>query len=216
MCVSGNLSRVFSNQDILQMAEIFKMKNLILILTCLLLSIASVGAQQQLPAAVNPEAGLWIKLEPASAGFTVLMPGKPSESTRSLDRPGVTNHELTLETKLAGYVVTYVEFPEEVTDPADVKTILDSGRDGGVASSKAELTGEKEIKLKQFAGREWLMKLPNGLVVTARAYWVKRRLYQTILVISPNANDSPEVIKLRQQAGNKFLDSFTLNDDVTR
>jgi hypothetical protein len=192
------------------------MKKLILLLTFLLLSIASARAQQP-PAAVNPEAGAWIKLEPANAGFTVLMPGKPSESTTSLDRPGVTNHELTLETKLAGYVVTYVEFPEEVTDPADVKTILDSGRDGGVASSKGELTSEKEIKLKQFAGREWLMKLPNGLVATARAYWVKRRLYQTILVITPNANDSPELIKLRQEAGNKFLDSFTLSgDNVTR
>jgi hypothetical protein len=193
------------------------MKRPIFFLTLLLLSTASVRAQQQPPAAVNPEAGVWIKLEPADAGFTVLMPGKPSESTTSLARPGVSNHELTLETKLAGYVVAYVEFPEEATDPADVKTILDSGRDGGVASSKAELTSEKEIKLKQFAGREWLMKLPNGLVATARAYWVKRRLYQIILITSPSANDSPELIKLRQEAGNKFLDSFTLSgDNVTR
>jgi hypothetical protein len=104
-----------------------------------------------------------------------------------------------------------------MTDPDNVKSILDSGRDGGVAASKAELTSEKEIKLKQFAGREWLMKLPNGLVANARAYWVKRRLYQTILVTSPNANDSPELIKLRQESGTRFLDSFTLSgDNVTR
>ena len=199
------------------------MKRLIFLVTCLMLSVASVQAQQPPPAAanpstVNPEAGAWIKLEPGNAGFTVLMPGKPSETGTALaGRPDITNHELTVETKLAGYVVTYVDFPEEITDPDAVKTILDSGRDGAVASSKAELTSEKEIKVKQFAGREWLMKLPNGLVATARAYWVKRRLYQVILITSPSANDSPELIKLRQDAGNKFLDSFTLSsDDVTR
>jgi hypothetical protein len=191
------------------------MKKTILLLTFLLLSIVSMQAQQPPPAvAINPETGTWIKLEPAHAGFTILMPRKPSERATPVEgRPGVTNHELILETKLAGYVVSYVEFPEEVMDPDAIKSILDNGRDGGIASSKAELTSENEIKLKQFAGREWMMKLPNGLLATARAYWVRRRLYQTILVISPNANDSSELVKLRQEAGTRFLDSFTLSGD---
>jgi hypothetical protein len=120
---------------------------------------------------------------------------------------------MTLETKLAGYVVSYVEFPDEITDPEAIKEMLDRGREGGIASSKATLTGEKEVKLKQFLGREWTMKLPDGLVSTARAYWVKRRLYQTILVTSPTADDSAELIKLRQDVATRFLDSFTLSGD---
>jgi hypothetical protein len=57
------------------------------------------------------------------------------------------------------------------------------------------------------------MKLPGGLTATARAYWVKRRLFQMVFVKSPKANDSQETIKLRQLAETKFLDSFTLSDE---
>jgi hypothetical protein len=62
-------------------------------------------------------------------------------------------------------------------------------------------------------GREWSIELPNALITTARVYWVKRRLYQVIHVIHPDAKDSREFIKLRQLAGNKFLNSFTLSGD---
>jgi len=99
-----------------------------------------------------------------------------------------------------------------VTDPVQIKAMLDAGREGGVAASGGELSSEKEIKLNGYSGREWNMKLPGGLLATARAYWVKRRLYQTVFVMSPNASDTPEVMKVRQEAATKFLDSFTLND----
>jgi hypothetical protein len=122
-----------------------------------------------------------------------------------------------VETKMAGYIGSYAEFPEVITDIAAINELLDRGREGGLTSSKAELISEKELKLNEFMGREWLMKLPSGVVATARAYWVKRRLYQVIHVTRPNASDSPELMKVRQAAGNKFLDSFTLSgDNVTR
>ena len=92
--------------------------------------------------------------------------------------------------------------------------MLDRGREGGIASSGGELVSETEIKLNGYFGREWNMKLPGGLTATARAYWVKRRLLQTIFVKSPKASDSPEVIKLRQQAETRFLDSVALSDDL--
>jgi hypothetical protein len=171
---------------------------------------------QQTPPVVagDAESGTWSKFEPANAGFTILLPGHPRESSAPLpDRPGVEHHLMTLETKLAGYVVSYVEFPDEITDPEAIKEVLDRGREGGIASSKATLTSEKEVKLKQFFGREWTMKLPNGLVSTVHAYWVKRRLYQTIFVAAPTADDSAQLIKLRQDVATRFLDSFTLSGD---
>lgn len=118
-----------------------------------------------------------------------------------------------LETKLAGYVVTYVQFPDEITDPAVIKGLLDRGREGGVESSGGTLKSEKEIKLNDYLGREWLMELPGGLTATARAYWVKRTLYQTIFVTTPKSDDSAEVKKLRQETASKFLDSFTLKTE---
>ena len=193
------------------------MKKPILLSTFFLLTVTSVlGQQQPRVTAVDPESGVWINVAPAKSGFTVLMPGQASESANEL-KNGLKHHLITLETKLAGYVVTYVEFPDEVTEPEAIKYMLDRGREGGIASSKAELISEKEIKLNQFFGREWLLKLPKGLMATARAYWVRRRLYQTVFVITPSANDSSEFIKLRREAEIKFLNSFSLTgDDVAR
>ena len=143
------------------------------------------------------------------------MPGKAAEKAQPLEgHPGMENHLLTLETEIGGYVVSYLQFPEDVTDPDQIKLMLDRGREGGIASSGGELVAETEIKLNGYFGREWNLKLPGGLAATARAYWVKRRLFQTVFVKSPKASDSPEVIKLRQQAETRFLDSFTLSDDL--
>lgn len=180
------------------------------------LSFGSIKAQQPLPAPVAVQAEpAWINGAPATAGFTVLMPGKPSEQTQTVEgQPGMENHLLMLETKLAGYVVSYVVFSDDVTDPARIKDLLDRGREGGLATSGGTLKSEKEIKLNDYFGREWLMELPNGLSATARAYWVKRRLFQTVFVTTPKSDDSPEVKRVRQEAATKFLDSFKLNDDA--
>ncbi len=195
------------------------MKRTVLLATFISLSFITVLAQQQ-PAdpqqlAGRIESGTWVTVAPVNAGFSILMPAKPSEDVQSLEgHPGMENHLITFETKLAGYVVSYLQFSDEVTDPALIKVMLDRGREGGIASTGGKLKSEKEIKLNNYFGREWLMELPGGLSATARAYWVKRRLYQTVFVITPNANDSPEVIKLRDEARTRFLDSFSLSGDV--
>lgn len=143
------------------------------------------------------------------------MPGKPSEQTQPVKgQPGVENHLLMVETKLAAFVVSYVVFPDVVTDPALIKDLLDRGREGGLTSSGATLKSEKEIKFNDYFGREWLIELPGDLSATARAYWVKRRLFQTIFVATSKSDDSLELKKLRQEAATKFLDSFTLSDDA--
>lgn len=182
----------------------------------LALSVAGVTAQQPPPARLAVQAEpAWTNGAPANAGFTVLMPGKPSEQTQPMEgRPGVEHHLLMVETKLAGFVVSYVVFPEVVTDPADIKVLLDRGREGALSSSGATLKSEKEIKLNDYFGREWLMDFPSGFSATARAYWVKRRLLQAIFVIAPKSDDSPEIKRLRQEAATKFFDSFRLSDDA--
>jgi len=189
----------------------YSMKTALLFLV-FLFTLGSAMGQTSPPAKVSEvESGPWTTASPANGVFTVMLPGKASETTAAVEgRPGIENHVLTLETKLAGYVVSFVEFPEEIIDPIAVKKILDSGRDGGLASGKAELVSEKELKFGEFSGREWIMKLPSGLETTARAYWVKRSLYQLIFVTSPTATDSAELVKHRHDVGAKFFDSFTL------
>jgi hypothetical protein len=191
-------------------------KKTILLSIFVFLSFITVLAQQQPPpAVVHPESDAWINVAPANAGFRVLMPGKPSEKVEPVEgHPGVEHHILSLDTDLAGYVVTYLQFPDEVTDPDAIKVMLDSGREGGLASSGGKLKSEKEIKLNEYFGREWVVEIPGGMVATARAYWVKQRLYQTVFVIIPKASDAKEVTKLRQDVATKFLDSFSLSGDV--
>ncbi len=187
------------------------MKKTLLLLVFMFTFVSAMG---QTPAPANiaeVESGKWTTVSPASGAFTIMMPGKAAEAAQAVEgRPGIENHVLTLETKLAGYVVSFVEFPEEINDPAAVKEILDAGREGGLASGKAELISEKEIKLGEFNGREWVMKLPSGMETTARAYWIKKSLYQLIFVTSPTATDSAELVKRRHDVGVKFFDSFTL------
>jgi hypothetical protein len=184
------------------------------ILLSVIVSLSFITVLAQGPAVVHPESSPWVKAAPPNSGFSVLIPGKPAEQTQPVEgHQGLDNHLLTLETEIGGYVVSYLEFADEITEPDQVKSILDRGRQGGI-SSGGELISEKEVKVNGYFGREWSLKLPGGLTATARAYWVKRRLYQTVFVKTPKANDSSEVIKLRQQAETKFLDSFALIDDV--
>lgn len=192
------------------------MKKLLLVSTLISLCLVSSFAQTEPPSnEALAESGTWIKAAPANKGFTVLLPGKPAEASLPIaGRPELENFTLSMETTLAGYVVSYVPFPSDVTDPAAIKEILDRGREGGLASTKAKLISEKEIKLNDYFGREWVIELPGNLRSTARAYWVKRRLYQTVFV-SPAAYNTPEKIRLSQDAKVRFLDSFTLTSDAT-
>ncbi|HEY8186035.1 MAG TPA: hypothetical protein VIF64_08200 [Pyrinomonadaceae bacterium] len=187
-------------------------KTSILLSILVFLSFATISAQEPSAAPVAADLTTWVNVAPADAGFTILMPSKAPEKVTPLQgHPDIENHVIALETELAGYVVSYMQLAEEVTDPAKIKELLDRGREGGIASTGGQLKREKEIKLSGYSGREWNVEIPGGLVATTRAYWVKRRLYQTVFITSPKDSDSPEVTKLRQDAGKKFLDSFVLN-----
>jgi len=193
----------------------FAMKLTVFLAIFICASVAGVVAQERPQGAATADSGNWINVAPADQGFTVLMPGKATEQSQPLGSDArVENHLLTLDTSLAGYVVSYVQFPDEVTDPAAIKELLDRGRDGGVQSSNGQLKSEKEITLKGFSGREWVMTLPGNLAARARAYWVKRRLYQIVFVVKEEGTITPAERKLRQDAESKFFDSFTLSDEI--
>jgi hypothetical protein len=133
------------------------MKRILPLSIFICLSFVPVLPQQSPTPAIAAESGTWINVAPANAGFTVLMPAKPVEKVSTVEgHPGIENHLMTLETKLAGYVVSYVQFPDDITDPAAIKVMLDKGRDGGISSSGGKLKSETEIKLNEYFGREWM------------------------------------------------------------
>jgi hypothetical protein len=188
------------------------MKSVFFALLFISLSFITVSAQQHSsdPASSGGSAG-WINIAPDNAGFRVLMPGKATEKIDPVEgSPGVENHIFTLETPAAGYVVSYVQFPQNITQVSAIKGMLDAGRDGALASTGAKLTSEKEIRLNEHYGREWLLELPAGMTATNHAYWVKSRLYQLVFIIAPSANDTSETVRARQELAYTFFSSFKL------
>lgn len=162
---------------------------------------------------VETSAAAWKKLAPAGGGFSVLIPGTASQSASPVKTGAIElqNHLFTMETPLAAYIVSYIEFPEPVTDPDAIKNMLDSGRDGGIDSTKATLSSEKDIKLGAHHGREWVMAVQGKFVAHARAYWVERRLYQLLIVMMDAPANAPAAdLKVRADATAKFFDSFAL------
>jgi hypothetical protein len=187
------------------------MKRLSYALLLLVLSFIAVSAQEHSTAPASGETASWVNIAPAKSGFVLLMPGKPTEKVDPVaGSPGVENHSFAFETPTAGYVFSYVQFPEEITDANSIKGMLDAGREGALGTSGARLKSEKEITLNGYHGREWILELPDGLMATNRAYWVKRRLYQLVFVVATSANDTPQALKLRQDSAYKFFGSFQL------
>jgi len=90
--------------------------------------------------------------------------------------------------------------------------MLAAGREGSIAATGSKLKSEKEIRLKEHYGREWLLDMPGGLTAIDRSYWVGRRFYQLLFITAPKPNDTRETIELQQELANKFFDSFRVGD----
>lgn len=187
------------------------MKNFSSALLLIVLSFLPVLAQEHSTDPPSGETGNWVNIAPVKSGFSVLMPGKATERVDPVQgSPGVENHLFMFETPMAGYVFSYVQFTQDVTDPNSIKGMLDAGRAGALAQSGSKLKSEKEIRLNGYYGREWHLDLPGGMTATNHAYWVKRRLYQLVFVVAPSATDTPETLRLRQESSYKFFSSFRL------
>lgn len=185
------------------------MKKASSVLVFIFLSFISVPAQQHTTAPATAESAEWVNIAPAKAGFILLMPGKPTEKVGPVaSTPGAQNHIFMLETGPAGYVFSYVQFPEDVTDPTAIAGMLDAGREGSLASTGSKLKSEKQIRLNEHSGREWVLEMPGGFTALDRSYWVRRRFYQLLFITSPKPNDTRESIELQQELANKFFDSF--------
>lgn len=190
------------------------MKKISSVFVLILLSFISVLAQQHTTVPATADSAGWVNVAPSKAGFTLLMPGKPTEKVEPVaSTPGAENHIFMLETGPAGYVFSYVQFPEDVTDPTAIAGMLDAGREGSIAATGSKLKSEKQIRLNEHYGREWLLEMPGGFTALDRSYWVKRRFYQLLFITSPKPNDTRETVELQQELANKFFDSFRVSSE---
>jgi hypothetical protein len=145
----------------------------------------------------------WTQFSPAGGGFTVLMPGTPTEHTDKLaTKAGSAEVSYFLAESMAvTYVVSCSKFAKEAVKPETLEKRLDNARDGAVESSGGNLKSEKALKLGPHPGRELLLQGSKAFVRT-RIYAVGNRLYQTMVVSKKENAHAADAAK--------FLESFKI------
>ena len=129
-------------------------------------------------------------------------PGTPQLRTTPM-RTNLGNLDakmITLEVPEAFYAIAYVDYPKDKLAKANPDDLLNGARDGAVANVKGKLANETKVSMNGFPGRELRIEAPGDLVLNARMYMVKERLYQS-LVVTPKPREGAADAK-------KFLDSF--------
>jgi hypothetical protein len=137
------------------------------------------------------------------------MPGTPDEEIETKEFPVVgkaVSHMFGLANDSGFYMAGYVEIPglaeqsQEFCDDFGAGFLKSIGE--GIANGAGgKVVKDTDISAGNRLGREILIEVPGGLL-TARAYFVKRRGYQLLAAPPASSSDSGNV--------KKFLDSFKL------
>jgi hypothetical protein len=167
--------------------------------------LASFKLQVEVTASLQ-EPRAWIELASEQGGFTVLMPGKPTEQVMPV--PSATGSlEVHIYVSLGqegiAYMASYSDLPSAPADQSQVIRTLDEVRNGQLKKAKGKLLNEITISLDGNPGRELKIETAVGPMIV-RIFLVNRRLYQVLAVIPETAAGTEAVV--RDTA--KFLSSF--------
>lgn len=149
----------------------------------------------------------WEQFSSPEGGFTVLMPIKPTQQSKTTEGAALSleDHRFiaSLEEGKVTYTVSYTNFPDELSQlPPNV--ILESISSRFTNDSKLKLLNQQDITLSQYSGKEFKFETPDGNLVKQRVFLVKQRLYQLITEI-PKARESALSSDVE-----KFMNSFQL------
>ena len=182
--------------------------SLILLGTNLQQQLADTHTASEAPTTFVP-AQQWQEFSSRAGGFSVLMPGRPTEDTDSKDFPVVGKgdvHLFTAQTELGVFIAGYLEIPGLAKQtPAFCdsfgKGFLSTIGEGTAKGANGKVVKETDISYGADPGKEILIEAPGGKKATVRAYFINRRGYQ--LIVAPSTTATPEIV-------NKFLDSFKI------
>jgi hypothetical protein len=149
----------------------------------------------------------WTKYTSKKGGFSVVMPGTPRESTKTVKTPYDTyeHNLLILADPVNGtaYAIDFTDLPEDLLQGASVETFLDTECDVFLQKAKCKLLSQKAITRGRLLGREIEVELLAGKAISrTRIFLVGRRIYH-LSVIMPRAQANAADME-------RFLDSFGL------
>jgi hypothetical protein len=137
----------------------------------------------------------WVKLEPAGAGFSIMMPGKAKEEVQpSVD---FTLHMYDADTANGIYMAGYGDYAPRIhLDPVGE---LVANRDNFLKGLNARLIESKNISLDGHAGLEFTGESSDNFF-KSRVYLIGNRVYQIAVAIDSSKDDSANI--------NRFFNSF--------
>ncbi len=149
----------------------------------------------------------WQSFSPADGGFSVLMPGQPTQKKQTLNTPaGNIDTYFYTSTQDGGkinYTVSYVELPKGV-EKMSPPVLLEAMANGLMGDSRVKVLSEQTIQLGDYPGRAFKIEAPDKALIMHRAYLVKQRIYQ-IAVQVPQAQE-----KTLSGDVDRFFNSFKL------
>lgn len=201
-----------------------KLFQISLLLVCLaVLSVSAFGQQQRrrsrggldnlsLPSTGQSLASsAWQKFAPEGAGFSVMMPGLPDETSKEVGQ-GTTNlNEYRVKTGGTEYVVgVLLNFPAQLLQNPDFMAkyfeILPTAmmRSSEYAGRNYRLSSQRSISINDYPGRQYKMDSTN-YTCTMRVVVAEQSIY-VVAVESAKATLSTENVE-------KFLSSFRIEEN---
>jgi hypothetical protein len=184
------------------------------VVTCgallLLLALGGVGAvvystkgeAREVPA---PE---WQPFAPAQGGFTVLMPGTPTDQSQDSGRVVVKKFEFERLADGARFSVTYDDLPLGSVSANSLDLLANAKLNRLVEQLNGRVSSAAVIELGDVPGREFRLTAADGSVLVSRVYLTTggdgHRLYE--LVVSGHA------IVPEEGDAARFFDSFRVDD----
>ncbi len=140
---------------------------------------------------------------PKAGGYSVAMPGKAEERTERLKYKGETLPQAVAEVGDApgGFRAGVFEIPATFRNP-DPSEALNEARDAMVARVGGKVLIERKSQVLRSPAREMKVETSDGLVLTARLIFNRRRVYE-ISAARPKANPEADAVTA-------FLNSFKL------
>jgi len=179
----------------------------LLMIACVLYSESTTRlvAQRQ-----TPSEKPWNELVSSEGRFRVLMPDTPSELFVPIHGQIVNTdvRVFVVRNSVATYAVLFGDFPSS-SEPEELKTAFDNGRDRALTEGKLQLISEKDISSPGMMAREYVMD-DGAFVIRNRVYYNKGRLYETIFA-GPALNAMPAgLVRYYDGLAAKFFNSFKI------
>ncbi|MGL5065685.1 MAG: tetratricopeptide repeat protein [Microcoleus sp.] len=162
-------------------------------------------AQAKSPQQLANEAETWQEFISERGGFSVLMPGKPTETIEPVNpqkNSGEYNHfSLQTQNGSLNYYIAYTDFLDvsNSLNVTQINEMFNVARDAAIKGGR--LVKESNLKLNEYQGREIEVESSDGWRIKSRMYWVYPRLY--VLIVRTNTKTLPP-------ASDRFLNSFRL------